>query len=106
VAEEDSPKEVQQGDEAGPHGRSFAVLLAAATGLTGALALVLFVVFVGLGLVGNGAPYWAVGVAVVGGIVMRRILLRDPSVMQTVLFSACAIGGALAGLWLAGLLLS
>jgi len=84
--------------------RSFAALVIAATGLTAALALVLFPVFMGLGL--TAAPYWAVGIAVVGGIVMRRALLRDPSVAQTVIFSACAIGGALAGLAVANVLLS
>ena len=84
--------------------RSFAALLLAAAGLTGALALGLFPVFAALGTA--AAPYWAVGVAVVGGIVMRRVLLQKPSAGRTVLFTAVVIGGALAGLGLANMLLS
>ena len=84
--------------------RSFAALLLAAAGLAGALALGLFPVFAALGTA--AAPYWAVGVAVVGGIVMRRVLLQKPSAGRTVLFTAVVIGGALAGLGLANMLLS
>lgn len=91
-------------EEQRPGRKRFAMLLAAAAGLTSALALVLFAVFAGLGLA--GAPYGAVGVAVIGGIVMRRVLLDNPSVARTVLFSATCIGGALAGLGVANLLFS
>lgn len=82
----------------------FAVLLLAAAGVTGLLALLLFVAFYALGF--SGAPYWAVGAAVVGGIVMRRMLLPDPSISQTVLFTLCTIGAAVGGLWLGNVLLS
>ena len=82
----------------------FAVLLLAAAGVTGLLALLLFVAFYTLGF--SGAPYWSVGAAVVGGIVMRRMLLPDPSISQTVLFTLCTIGAAVGGLWLGNVLLS
>jgi MFS family permease len=83
--------------------RPFALLLVAAVGVTAALATALFLIFGALGL--SGAPYWSVGIAVIGGIVMRRRLLDDPGVAQVLLFSGGTIGGALAGLWLGGLLL-
>ena len=84
--------------------QSVAPLLGAVAAVTGVLALVLFPIFAWLGL--TAAPYWAVGVAFVGGVVMRRGLLRAPSMLQTLLFTVVTIGGALAGLWLANLLLS
>lgn len=114
TARERSPGEKETGEndlEGAPPGdaqplpaRSFAALLVAAAGLTGALALGLFPIFAALGTA--AAPYWAVGVAVVGGIVMRRVLLHRPSVGRTVLFTAVTIGGALAGLALANVLFS
>lgn len=74
------------------------VAVLAAAVVAGALGFVLYLLLGVLGV--PGAMYWAVGLAVAGSLLIRRMLFAGEQVGRAIVFALAGGLGALGGLWL------
>lgn len=87
-----------------PNAKRVLIAVLATALVAGFLGLVLFLLLEFLAV--PGAMYWAVGLAVAGGLLIRRMLFEGEQVGRAVLFALSAGLGAIGGLWLGRVLLA